>query len=112
MLRSLEWHSCYCFHELSFHMVNSYLCLGESPYSRRWDGWWWVRWVPEQVKLLQLGALCKGVRNGAFQPLWGHQPAAAAADVHGRVEPLVLIPPLCPVWSLLTYFLASEEPSG
>lgn len=39
MLRSLEWHSCYCFQELSFHMVNSYLCLGGSPYSRRWDGW-------------------------------------------------------------------------
>lgn len=62
--------------------------------------------------LLQQRGLCKGVKHGYFQLLWGHQTVAAVADVLGRVEPLVLIPPLCLVWSLLSCFLASEEPTG
>lgn len=70
------------------------------------------RWTQSRRRLLQLAALCKGVKLGAFHLLRGHPPAAAAAGALGQVGPEVLMPPPCPVQLLLPCFLASEEPPG
>lgn len=103
-------------HELSFHVVNGTFLSRRKPMLRE-EGWvgaaetsW--RWSQSTWRLLQQGALCKGVKNGVFPLSWGHPPAAAAAEVFGRMEPLLPIPSLCPVQLSLPRFHASEEPLG